>query len=211
MTELTVRSELTEKMDWARVVAPSAMLPKAFQNNPASLLVAAEYADALGINRINALTEIHMVQGRPTLSANLMAAMVRKAGHKLRIMTKPGAVQAALNRADYPDYPFTVVWDMEKAKQSGLLGRDTWKNYPDQMLRNRAISEVVRQGASEILLGATYTPEELGAEVDQVGNPTAPAPAAESALDMLRARVTEPLPDVVEVEAEVLFEDGVDG
>lgn len=198
MNEIAVRSELTEKMDWARVVAPSSMLPKAFQNNPASLLVAAEYADALGINRINALTEIHMVQGRPTLSANLMAAMVRKAGHKLRIQTKPGAVQATLIRADDPDYPFTVVWDLEKAKQAGLLGRDTWKNYPDQMLRNRAISEVVRQGASEILLGATYTPEELGAEVNAAGVPDVPAPAAESALSMLKAKQAPPAEVVIE-------------
>jgi hypothetical protein len=39
------------------------------------------------------------------------------------------------------------------------------------MLRARAISECVRQACPEVLHGAIYTPEELGAVIDQDGNP----------------------------------------
>jgi hypothetical protein len=41
------------------------------------------------------------------------------------------------------------------------------------MLRSRAITEVARQGASDALYGVVYSPEEMGADVDQAGAPVA--------------------------------------
>jgi hypothetical protein len=46
-----------------------------------------------------------------------------------------------------------------------------WERFPRAMLRARAIAEAVRIACPEVLHGAIYTPEELGAVVDQEGNP----------------------------------------
>ena len=50
-----------------------------------------------------------------------------------------------------------------------LLGKDVWKKYPASMLKSRAITQCARDACEEALYGLHYTPEELGAEVDEDG------------------------------------------
>lgn len=168
---------LATKMQYAQAMAGSSLLPRDYQGKPANLLFALEYADALGIAPIHAITSIHVINGKPSASADLIAASVRRAGHKLRVTGDDTYAEAVLIRQDDPDFEYVARWDMAKAKQANL-NTATWKAYPAAMLRSRAITEVARMGASDALYGVIYTPEELGAEVDQEGKPVAaPAPA----------------------------------
>lgn len=171
MSEL-VRQEtdLSTKMEYAKAMSSSNLLPKSYQGSPANLLFALEYAQALGVEPIHAITSIHIISGKPTASADLMAATVRRAGHKLRVTGDDTYAEATLIRADDPDFQFTARWDIAKAKQANL-NTPTWKNYPGAMLRSRAITEVIRAGAPDAMFGLIYTPEELGAVVDQDGKP----------------------------------------
>lgn len=173
MTTEIVRREptasLPEKMEWARALASSNLLPRQYQNNPGNLLFAVEYADALGVSRINAITSIHVIEGKPSASADLIASLVRRAGHKLRLLGDDTYAEAQLIRIDDPEFTYTARWDLDKAKAAGLLGKGVWKSYPGAMLRSRAITEVARMGASDALFGVIYSPEELGAEVDPDG------------------------------------------
>lgn len=181
-TELvtTTGNSVVEKQSWARAMAPAALLPKAYRDNPANLFLAAELADSLGIDRINALTSIHVVEGKPSASADLMAALVRRAGHRLRIQGDDRGARAVLIRHDDPEFEYEAVWTIERARTAGLVGKDVWKKYAAAMLRSRAITEVIRAGASEVLVGMIYTPEELGVTVDPQGNPTRPMPVTQS-------------------------------
>ena len=121
-----------------------------------------------------------------------MAAVIRRAGHTLRIVeNSPESVTATLIRADDKKFEFTVTWDKDKAVKAGLWGqKGPWSQYPTQMLRARAITEVARQGASEALMGMIYSPEDFGATITDTGEvleaeivddapaPTKPAQAA---------------------------------
>ena len=165
-----------EKKDWSEAMSDSSLLPKAYQKQPANLFLAAEYADELGIGRMNALTGIHIIDGRPTLSSSLMAALVRRAGHTLRVETSQdqSSVRATLVRSDDPDFTFTAIWNMQRAENAGLTNKDVWKKYPAAMMKARAISEVIRDGASEVLAGILYIPEELNG--DTLEAPEEPKP-----------------------------------
>ncbi|HEY2086293.1 MAG TPA: hypothetical protein VGH54_09740 [Mycobacterium sp.] len=165
-------SSLETKMQFARALATASLLPRAYQQNPGNVLIAMEFGDALGIPAIQAINSIHVIEGKPSASADLMAALVRKAGHKLRVKVtrNPLHVVAELIRADDPENPFVAEWDEDKARTANLLGKGNWKTYPDQMMRNRAITEVIRMGASDAMYGVIYTPEELGAEVNSAGD-----------------------------------------
>lgn len=190
--------ELAQKQEYAIAMAGSNLLPKSYQGNPANLLFALEYASALNVEPIHAITSIHVINGKPSASADLMAATVRRAGHRLRVTGDDTYAEAVLIRADDPDFEFRARWDLAKAKQANL-NTPTWKNYPGAMLRSRAITEVIRAGAPDAMFGIVYTPEELGANVDQSGKPVhygQPEPAASSAIDKLRAAAQpEPEPE----------------
>lgn len=189
-----------DRLQHAQAVAQSTLIPDGYRSQPANVLWAMDLADALGVPFPQVMQTMVVMRGRMTMSADLMAAVVRRAGHKLRVREQGMSVTAALVRQDDPDYEFTATWDEAKARQAGLWGqRGPWTQYPTQMLRSRAITEVCRQGASDALAGTVYTAEELqGGDATTSATPatdTSPAPAEElqgdDAKDRSRALLLE--------------------
>lgn len=184
-----ITAGLQERADYIARLAPSTILPTAYRGNAANAFVAAETGAALGLEPLQALASIAVINGRATLSSDLMAAVIRRAGHTLRIVeNSPESVTATLIRADDKKFEFAVTWDKDKAVKAGLWGqKGPWSQYPTQMLRARAITEVARQGASEALMGMIYSPEDFGATITDTGEvieaevideaPAKPAPA----------------------------------
>lgn len=153
----------------ARTIVKSGLAPKAV-NTADKVLVIAMKGREIGIPAMQALSHIHVIEGRPTMSAELMAALVQRAGHKLRVIetTHEKCVVEGV-RADDPDYPSRLTFDMEDAKRAGVANKGPWKSYPAAMLRARAISALCRYQFADVLGGVSYVPEELGAEVDAEG------------------------------------------
>ena len=154
-------------IDYSKALAASDLLPAEYRNKPANVLVAIEYGKALGLEPMSAIQGITVIKGKPTASAALMAGLVRRAGHVLRVTGNDKRAECTIIRADDPDFEFKTVWTIERAKQAGLTSNQTWSKYPDAMLKARAISECARNACSEILAGVQYTSEELGAEPDE--------------------------------------------
>ena len=112
----------------------------------------------MGIAPIQAMTSIHVIKGRVTLSANLMAAMVRRAGFRYQVRwEKSEAVTIEFFEAGQSigESRFSI----QDAKQAGLGGQN-WKGYPRNMLFARAMMNGVRWYLPELALGI-YDPEEL--------------------------------------------------
>lgn len=159
--------DLLPKSLWAPTRnADGSMNPPA--PSPAKVLLLAETGSMLGLHPMAALQSIHIIEGKPTLSANLLAALVRRAGHRLRVTTAGSwadgsfVARAVLVRSDDPEFEFVVEWGKERAQRAGLLGKDVWKKYGEAMCKSRAVTEVIREGAPDVTIVAAYTPEELG-------------------------------------------------
>ena len=195
---------LDQQINYAKAMAVSNLLPVAYQHHPENVLVALAQGQALGIAPIQAMNQINVIKGKPALSADLIAALVRRAGHKLRVEGDDTYAQATIIRADDPDYtPKPIRWDMERAKRAGLLGNPSWQKYPAAMLRARAISEAARAWANDALYGFIYTPEELDnswlpdsdpGTGEPVHNAPAPAPVQSQAP---QPHPTAPKPDLL--------------
>lgn len=170
MTEIATREigghALTAKIEYARFLAKSGLLPPSYRDKPENILFATEYGELLGLPAMAAITSIHVIEGKPAVSSGLMSALVRRAGHRLRVMGDEHQAQAEITRADDPEFTYKSVWTMPRAKQAGLLGKTNWQRYPAAMLKARAISEVARDACQEVLLGIAYTPDELGGDDD---------------------------------------------
>ena len=166
-----ITANLQERAAYIARIAPSTIIPTAYRGNPANAFVAAETGAALGLEPLQALASIAVINGKATLSSDLMAAVIRRSGHTLRVVeNNPESVTATLIRADDRSFKFQVTWDKDKAVKAGLWGqRGPWSQYPAQMLRARAITEVARQGASEVLMGMIYSPEDFNATITDTG------------------------------------------
>ncbi len=166
--EVAVRDPRTleAKIEYARFLAKAELLPKAFRDQPANILFAAEYGELLGLHPMAAITGINIIDGKPSISAGLISALVRRAGHKLRVKGDATSAFCQIIRADDPGFVYSSEWDMERAKTANLLHKSNWQHYPAAMLKARAVSECARDACQEVLLGIAYTPDELGADDD---------------------------------------------
>jgi hypothetical protein len=164
-------ASLPEKLEYARFLATSGLLPAQYREKPGNILWAQEYAEMLNLRPMAAITGIHVIEGKPSASAALMSALVRRAGHRLRVSGDDQKAVVEIVRHDDPEFVFRSEWTIDRARKAELTGKGTWKKYPAAMLKARAVSECARDACEEALLGMHYTPEELGAEVDAEGEP----------------------------------------
>lgn len=158
----TPDTQLSERMQYAQALAAADLLPAAYRRKPANVLLAMEYGHALGLDTVTAIQSVHVVEGKPTASAQLIGALVRRAGHRLRVTGDDKHAVAIIVRRDDPDFQFRSEWTLARAQAAGLTGKGVWKQYPAAMLKARAITEVARDACPEALAGVAYTPEELG-------------------------------------------------
>jgi hypothetical protein len=166
------RGAFAERFRYAEALAAADILPAAYKRKPANVLVAIEYGTDLGVSPLTAMSHVHVINGKPTVSAELMRAMVHVAGHRFRVIESTSEVATVeVERSDDRDFPTRVSFSMADAERAGLLGSASWQKYPAAMLSARATSAVVRLACPEVVMGVGYVPEELGAVVDEDGEP----------------------------------------
>ncbi len=140
----------------------------------------------LGFPAFSSLVGIHIIQGKPVLGANLMAAAVKRSGkYNYRVLEHTNEVcriaffeageQVGISEFTAADAKSMSVKNMERMAKNMLLAR--------------AISNGVRWYAPDIVLGApVYTPEELGATTNDDGTLT---------IDSVQVQVQEQLAPAV--------------
>lgn len=164
MNEIAVHTgnDLSAQMRYAEVVSNGSLLPQAYRGKPADILLAVGLGQAMGLSPAESLYRIDVIQGKPTAAAELIAANVRRAGHKLRVRVDEANVSATATiiRSDDPDYEHSVTRDAAWAQKMGLASKDNYKKQPATMLQWRAITAVARMACPEALYGVTYTPDE---------------------------------------------------
>lgn len=180
---------LPEKMRYCEVLSAANMLPESYSGNPGNVLVALELGSALGLQPVVAMMELYVVKGRPCMSAKLMNALIRKAGHRIAISSDANRATVTIFRRDDPENPVTTSFTTDQAQKAGLMGKDTWKYYTTTMLINRALSACARLAVPELLLGIGHTPDELGDDgtIEAVIVADTPPPKQESGYSLISA------------------------
>lgn len=165
--ELTV----SEQIELADRYAQSTIIAEAYRKKPADILVAIALGQSIGISAVQSLSQINVINGKPTMSAELIAGRVRNAGHKLRIEVEetPGKECAicTIIRRDDPEHPFVSKRDRAWAQRMGLIGKSNYIKQPATMLKKRAITDCARDACSEVLCGIAYCEEEMS-DFDEV-------------------------------------------
>ena len=164
LSEEEMRRDMAEAGIYAQA---HALVPYQMRGNAGDMYLLMQIAKHLNIPLITALRGLSFIGDKdvkPAMTAQLMSALVRNAGHTLREQwdAETNTATATLIRKDDPSFEHVAVWDEEKARVAGLWeSTPTWVQYPKAMLTARAMSEVCRHAASEVLLGFSYVPEEF--------------------------------------------------
>lgn len=148
----------------------SGLLPDAIRKPEQAVLVILK-GQELDLPPVYALSHLVVVKGKPTMSAELMRALVQRAGHKIRIVetTRERAVVEGVRRDD-PQHPVRITFDDQDVRTAGLANQTGHKSYPAALKLARATSMLCRALFADAIGGVGHTPEELGAEVDEEGD-----------------------------------------
>ena len=162
--------------DLATKIAGTDFAPKSLRGKPASVAAAILTGAELGLGPMKSLASIDVVDGTPTLSAELMRGLVLAAGHRLRLaeLTTTRCVLVGQRIGD--EEPTTVSWTMDDAKRAGLAGKKSWQGHPREMLLARATTLLCRTMFADVI-GGLRSVEEVG----DFGDGPAPAVVVEPA------------------------------
>lgn len=126
----------------------------------------------LGIGPFASVNGIHIINGKPSIGANLLAAAVKgseRYDYRVREMSDKLCRIEFLQRAEKGWESLGVSeFSADDARRAGTKNMD---KFPRNMLFARAMSNGVRFYVPDVFNGnAVYVPEELGADVDENGN-----------------------------------------
>lgn len=158
----------------AQAMAMSGMFPDIARDS-AKAFVKIMAGQEMGIPPFQAMSDISIISGKAAAGGNIYASKVkahpRYDYHVNRWDRKGCDLEFSELKTDGKWKTLGVSsFTEEDAADAQLLGKDSWKKYPRNMYFNRAMTAGVRTYCPDALNGINaYTPEELGAEVDDEG------------------------------------------
>lgn len=159
------QSEWALMLDMAAQLVPTGFLPSTIKTPQQAVAIMLKGRE-LTVPPMYALSNIVIVNGKPSISAEMMLALIyRDHGKKAIRVNHSDDTQCTIEyRLDgWPDVS-SYTFAIDQARKAGLLANQTWAKYPAAMLRARCISAVARMAFPESIAGM-YSPGELGEDV----------------------------------------------
>lgn len=153
-----------EATHYAKIIASSGMVPKAYQGKPQDVFVAMQWGVSIGLHPLQALQNLSVINGKPALWGDAALAMVQR--HKDYEYIKETISQTSegitatciIKRSGHEEH--TSSFSVEDAKRAGLWGKSgPWTQYPKRMLQMRARAFALRNIFSDALMGVGVTEE----------------------------------------------------
>lgn len=146
-----------EAVEFAERIARSGLVPDQYQGKPNNVLVAVQWGYELGLAPMQALQNISVINGRPSVWGDSQVALVKAhpAFRGLREWQEGDTCFCEVKRA-LPDGEIEVTiksFSLDQARKANLLNRPTWKSYPDRMLQMRARGFALRDAFPDALKG----------------------------------------------------------
>lgn len=177
-TELAIQNQTTDidfigdpdafnqMLNVAKYFSNAQIVPDAFKNKPHNCLIALLMARSLRVDPWQCLNNVHVIHGKASLSASFLIGLANKRGPFKGVITwrseGKGASLAVTAKAviKETDEPVEVTVTMEQAVAAGWTKNPVYKTIPEQMLRYRSATWLIRLYAPEVM-GAYQTTEEI--------------------------------------------------
>ena len=153
-------SSLQEAMDFANMLSKSNLVPKDYQGNPSNCIIAMQWGLEIGLQPLQAMQSIAVINGRPAIWGDAMLALVRGSGQLEYIHEDPtdDGCTVRLKRKGEPEAERTFT--KEDAKKAGLSGKQgPWTQHPKRMMQLRARAFALRDVFPDVLRGVFIAEE----------------------------------------------------
>ena len=219
--QLTTRSgfaptTFSEAKQFAEELASSSLVPKAYTGKPLDVLVAMQWGAEIGLAPMQALQNIAVINGKPSVYGDAAMALVQASPSCEGVeeffegTDGTGNYTAVCIAHRKGRKPVTARFSVEDARRAGLWGKQgPWTQYPKRMLQMRARGFALRDAFPDALKGL-ITVEEAQDFPDEA-KPRPPkdvTPLPANPLDMIPPPAEIPtqdeyVPDLDEINAEL--------
>lgn len=152
----------------AEVFAKSGLLPEALRGKVPDVVVQIITGQEIGLSPMASIRGVHIVQGKPILSADTMVALALGSGlceYFSCVEETATSVTYETKRKGSP-IPQRVSWSDDDTKAAGLNLKDNWRMHKKQMRRARAKAILARDVYPDVLAGC-YDPDEIAVPATQ--------------------------------------------
>ena len=138
----------------ADLIAKSSFCPKSFVGKSGDIVVALQYGQELGLKPMQALQNISVINGRPSLWGDAMLAVCMQSPHfeyiKEEYIEETKTAVCRVKRKNMPEVvrKFSEA-DARRAKLWGKQG--PWSDYPDRQQGMRARGFALRDAFADVL------------------------------------------------------------
>lgn len=154
VTDTDSWAEMMQPVVWlADRIAGTEFVPKGLRGSAPAVAAAILYGREVGLPPMTALTQIYVVEGKPTMAAEAMRALVLSQGHQIEFLEATGAVCRMRARRAGSDTWTELAWTIDMARAAGLLGKNNWKGYPRAMLTARCSADLCRMVFPDVIHG----------------------------------------------------------
>jgi hypothetical protein len=160
-------SDIESAFNLAGLLVRSKLLPRSLSTPEAAFTVIMAGRE-LGLTAMQSLRSLHVIEGKPVMSADLMMALCLRSPicdhFRLVESTDTKATfEAKRTGQDAVRLSFTI----DQAKAAGLVGKDNWKKFPAAMLRARCVAALARIVFADLMLGI-YDTDEIGPKENRI-------------------------------------------
>lgn len=146
----------TDILSISKAFAESGMFPDI--KSAAQAMVKIQAGQELGIKPFAAMNGIHIISGKATIGAGLIASSIKGSGkYNYRVITQNDKV-CELEFFEGKESLGKSKFTIEEAKKAGTKNLD---KFPANMLFARAISNGVKWFTPDVFQGPVYVPEEM--------------------------------------------------
>ena len=155
-------ANMEDAMKAASMLAESNMVPNAYKGQPGDTLVAMMMGSELGLNPIQSLQNIAVINGRPCIYGDAMLALVQNhpSFSSIDESFDSSTMTATCTVTRKSSKPHTQTFSQADATTAGLWSKQgPWQTSPKRMLCMRARGFALRNQFADALLGLITTEE----------------------------------------------------
>ncbi len=149
-----------QALTFSKYLSDSDMVPKDFKGKPANCLIAMQWGYELGMQPLQAIQNIAVINGRPAMWGDAVIALVRSSPlcEYVQEADDGNTATCRVKRRGEPEQ--IRSFSVEDARAAGLAGKQgPWSQYPKRMRQLRARAFALRDVFPDVLRGMPVAEE----------------------------------------------------